>query len=102
MSSNINNHFENVERALKKLSIFVVDEFDEIKRGNPTPIIALMRKLLFSTSTIVMKQLLLRGCASHVTDKKFVIASFDLLRDTIKYSPAITIDQFFSLVSIII
>lgn len=100
MSSDINNCFSKVERALKKLSITVVDDYDEIKRGNPSPIVALLRKLMFSTSTVVMRQLLLRGCASHVSDKKVVIAAFDLLRDTIKYSTPISIDQFFSMVSL--
>jgi hypothetical protein len=98
MSADINNYYDKAERALKRLSIFVVDEYEEMKRGNPVPIVGLMRKILFSTSTTVMKQMLLRGCASHVSDKKFIIAVFDLLRDTVKHSPSITIDQFFTMV----
>jgi hypothetical protein len=92
----INNYFETLERSLKKISIILIDDFEEIKKGTPGPIIALIRKLLFSTSTIVMKNMLLRGIASHVSDRKLVVATFDLLRETIKHSPPITIDQFFS------
>jgi hypothetical protein len=92
----INNYFETLERSLKKISIILIDDFEEIKKGTPGPIIALIRKLLFSTSTIVMKNMLLRGIASQVSDRKLVVATFDLLRETIKHSPPITIDQFFS------
>lgn len=95
----INNYFEALERSLKKISIILIDDFEEIKKGFPGPTISLIRKLLFHTSTIVMKNMLLRSVASHVTDKKLVIATFDLLRETIKHSPGITIDQFFSNVS---
>eukprot|EP01039_Chlorochromonas_danica_P007120 gene7120-7873_t len=97
MSADINNYFNKLERALRKLSIIVIDDFDEIKRGNPLPIVALMRKLLFSTSTVVMKQLLLRGCASHISDRKVVVSAFDLLRDTLRHSSPISVDQFFSM-----
>jgi hypothetical protein len=94
----INNYYEKLDRSLKRLSILLVDDFEEIKKGNPAPIVALIRKLLFNTSTIVMKYMLLRGCPSHVSDKKLVISLFDLLRETVKYSPNITIDQFFNTV----
>lgn len=96
--SDLNNYFETLERSLKRISIVLIDDFEEIKKGNPIPIIALMRKILFSTSTIVMKHMLLRGCPSHTPDRKFVISVFDLLRETIKHQPAITLDQFFALV----
>lgn len=99
MSADINNYFNKLERALRKLSIIVIDDFDEIKRGNPLPVVALMRKLLFSTSTVVMKQLLLRGCASHISDRKVVVSAFDLLRDTLRHSSPISVDQFFSMVT---
>ena len=92
--------FEKMERAVKRLSIHIVDEFEEIKRGTARPLVALLRKLLFYTSTLIMKQMLLRGCPSHVSDKKVVIATFDLLREHMKFSPGITIDQFFTQVSI--
>jgi len=101
MSSETTHYFENLERALKKLSMVLVDDFEEIKKGTTTPTIALMRKLMFTTSPVVMKNLLLRGCASHVTDRKLVVAAFDLLRETIKYSPGISIDQFFTQVMLI-
>jgi len=94
--SDINNFYEKLDRSLKRLQIILVDDFEEIKRGSPAPTVALIRKLLFNTSTIVMKYMLLRGCPSHVSDKKVVISLFDLLRETVKFSPSITIDQFFS------
>jgi hypothetical protein len=96
MSGDANCCFETLERNLKKISIILVDDFEEIKRGTPGPVMSLIRKLLFNTSTVVMKSMLLRGVASHVPDKKLVTATFDLLRETIKHSPAITVDQFFS------
>lgn len=98
--TDINNFYEKLDRSLKRLQIILVDDFEEIKRGSPAPIVALIRKLLFHTSTIVMKYMLLRGCPSHVSDKKVVISTFDLLRETVKYSPSITIDQFFNTVSL--
>jgi hypothetical protein len=97
--SDANSCFENLERNLKKISIVLIDDFEEIKKGTPGPVISLIRKLLFNTSTVMMKSMLLRGVASHVPDKKLIIATFDLLRETVKYSPQITIDQFFSTVS---
>lgn len=97
--TDINNYFETLERSLRKISIILVDDFEEVKKGMPGPIVSLIRKLLFNTSTIVMKNMLLRGIASHVSDKKLVIATYDLLRETIKHSPGITVDQFFSPVS---
>lgn len=93
--SNIQHYFEKLDRALKRLGIVLVDDFEEVKKGVAAPIVALVRKLLFNTSTIVMKYMLLRGCPSHVGDKKVVISLFDLLRETVKYSPPISIDQFF-------
>lgn len=98
--SDINNYFEKLDRALKRLSIVLVDDFEEIKKGTAAPCVALIRKLLFNTSTTVMKFMLLRGCPSHVPDKKVVISLFDLLRETVKFSPPISIDQFFSVVCI--
>eukprot|EP01031_Cornospumella_fuschlensis_P034920 gene34920-42289_t len=55
-----------------------------------------MRKLLFSTSSQVMKTVLLRGLASHNSDRKLLVGIFDLLRDNLKFSPTITVEQFFS------
>lgn len=98
--SNIQHYFEKLDRALKRLGIVLVDDFEEVKKGVAAPIVALVRKLLFNTSTIVMKYMLLRGCPSHVGDKKVVISLFDLLRETVKYSPPISIDQFFVTVSL--
>lgn len=96
--TNIQHYFEKLDRALKRLGIILVDDYEEVKKGVSAPIVALVRKLLFNTSTIVMKYMLLRGCASHVSDKKVVISLFDLLRETVKYSPPISIDQFFTAV----
>ena len=94
------NSYEYLERSLKKLSISIVDDQQELTRGLSGPIIALMRKLLFQTSVVVMKNMLLRGCASNISDKKVVLAVFDLLRDEVKYYPACSIDQFFTPVKI--
>jgi hypothetical protein len=94
--TNIQHYFEKLDRGLKRLGIVLVDDFEEVKKGVAAPIVALVRKLLFNTSTIVMKYMLLRGCPSHVSDKKVAIALFDLLRETVKYSPPISIDQFFT------
>lgn len=99
--TNIQHYFEKLDRGLKRLGIVLVDDFEEVKKGVAAPIVALVRKLLFNTSTIVMKYMLLRGCPSHVSDKKVVIALFDLLRETVKYSPPISIDQFFTSVRIV-
>ena len=99
MSSEIRNHFENLERALKRISIILVDDFDEIQRGSPGPCTSLIRKLLLGTSTAVMKSMLLRGIASHASDKKIILGAYDLLRESIKYSPSITTEQFLSSVS---
>lgn len=96
MSSEIRNHFENLERALKRISIILVDDFDEIQRGSPGPCTSLIRKLLLGTSTAVMKSMLLRGIASHASDKKIILGAYDLLRESIKYSPSITTEQFLS------
>lgn len=47
---------------------------------------ALIRKLLFDTSTAVMKFMLLRGCPSHSSDKKVILSTFDFLREVILFS----------------
>jgi hypothetical protein len=91
----INNAFETLERSLKKIGIVLIDEQEDIKNGKPSQVIALTRKVLLSTSTAVAKQMLLKGCPSHATDKKLAIAAFDVLRDS-KLAPNISIDQFFS------
>ncbi len=91
----INNAFETLERSLKKIGIVLIDEQEDIKNGKSTQIIALVRKILISTSTVVAKQMLLKGCPSHATDKKLAIAAFDVLRDS-KQAPNISIDQFFN------
>ncbi len=93
---NLNNSYEAMERALKRLGVFIVDDTEEIRRGMPGPLVALMRKLLFQTSVMVMKIMLLRGCPSHITDKKVVLAVCDLLREQMKYNPVISIEQFFT------
>jgi hypothetical protein len=95
----VTNSYETLERGLRRLSIVILDEQQDLRRGMPGPLVALMRKLLFQTSVAIMKTMLLRGCASHVSDKKVVIAVFDLLREEMKFSPACSIDQFFSPVS---
>lgn len=91
----VNNAFETLERSLKKIGIVLIDDHDEIKNGKPSQIIALVRKILLSTSTVVAKQMLLKGCPSHATDKKLAITAFDVLRES-KQAPNISVDQFFS------
>ncbi len=91
----INNAFETLERALKKIGIVLIDDHDDIRNGKPSQTIALVRKVLLSTSTAVAKLMLLKGCPSHATDKKLAITAFDILRES-KQSPNISVDQFFS------
>jgi hypothetical protein len=97
---NLNNSHEAMERALKRLGIYIIDDTEEFRRGMPGPIVSLMRKLLFQTSVMVMKIMLLRGCPSQISDKKVVLAACDLLREQMKYNPVISVDQFFSAVSL--
>lgn len=91
----LNNAFETLERALKKVGIILIDDHEDIRNGKPSQIIALVRKLMLSTSTSVAKQMLLKGCPSHATDKKLAITAFDILREN-KQAPNISVDQFFS------
>lgn len=91
----VNNAYETLERSLKKIGIVLIDDQEDIKNGKPSQIIGLVRKILLATSTIVTKQMLLKGCPSHATDKKLAITAFDILRE-IKRPPSISVDQFFS------
>lgn len=97
--TDIHNGYEQVERAMKKVGLQLVDDNQDLKSGKPHQFVALLRKLLIGTSTIVAKQLLGRGCPSHASDKKLVITAFDILRDA-KQAPSISVEQFFNPVSL--
>ena len=91
----VNNHYEALDRSLKKIGIVLVDDLGLLRNGKSAQCIDLLRKLLLCTSTTVAKQMLLRGCASHSSDKKLVSTAFDLARDKVKYSPTLTAEQYF-------
>lgn len=74
------NNYELMERAVKRLGILLVDDHGYLLGGRPSQCIDLMRKLLLFTSTVVAKQMLLRGCPSHAPDKRVVISAFDIIR----------------------
>lgn len=97
--TDIHNAYEQLERSLKKVGLQLVDDAQDLKTGKPYQFVALLRKLLIGTSTVVAKQLLGRGCPSHASDKKLVITAFDILRDA-KQAPTISVEQFFNPVSV--
>jgi hypothetical protein len=91
----VNNHYEALDRSLKKLGIVLVDDLGLLRNGKASQCVDLLRKILLGTSVPVAKMLLQRGCPSHATDKKLVSAAFDLVRDKVKFLPSLTVDQFF-------
>ena len=86
--------FENLERSLKRIGIILVDDHDYLRQGRPAQCIDLLRKLLLFSSSVVAKQLLLRGCPSHAPEKRVVTCAFDLVREKVKHFPAISTEQF--------
>ena len=90
----VNNQYEALDRGLKKIGIFLVDDLSLLRNGKAMQCLDLLRKLLLQTSIILTKQILTRGCPSHASDKKLVTTAFDLVRDKIKFMPSITVDQF--------
>lgn len=91
----VNNHYESLDRSLKKIGMVLVDDLGLLRNGKASQCLDLLRRLLLTTSVTVAKQLLSRGCPSHATDKKLVSAAFELLRDRAKFIPSLTVDQFF-------
>jgi hypothetical protein len=92
--SDLSHHYEALDRALKRIGIILVDDHGHLRSGKSAQCIALLRKILLFTSSVLAQQMLLRGCPSHAPDKRLVISAFDLVREKIKYSPSITVDQF--------
>jgi hypothetical protein len=90
----VNNHYESLDRSLKKIGLILVDDLGLLRNGKASQCIDLLRKLLLCTSPIIAKQMLLRGCATHSSDKKLVNAAFELVRDKAKFSPTVTVEQF--------
>lgn len=93
--SDLSHHYEALDRALKRIGIILIDDHGHLRSGKSAQCIALLRKILLFTSSVLAQQMLLRGCPSHAPDKRLVISAFDLVREKIKYSPSITVDQFF-------
>jgi hypothetical protein len=91
----VNNHYEALDRSMKKLGIVLVDDLGLLRNGKAAQCVHLLRKLLVGTSIVVAKLLLQRGCPSHASDKKLVSAAFELVRDKAKFMPSLTVDQFF-------
>lgn len=91
----VNNHYDTLDRSLKKLGIVLVDDLGLLRNGKASQCVDLLRKLLLGTSVPLAKMLLQRGCPSHATDKKLVSAAFELVRDKVKFLPSLTVDQFF-------
>jgi hypothetical protein len=91
----VNNHYEALDRSMKKLGIVLVDDLGLLRNGKAAQCVHLLRKLLVGTSIVVAKLLLQRGCPSHASDKKLVSAAFELVRDKVKFMPSLTVDQFF-------
>lgn len=91
----INNHYDSLDRALKKIGIVLVDDLGLLRHGKASQCLDLLRKLLLGTSVALSKQLLQRGCPSHATDKKLVSSALDLVRDKVKFMPSLTVEQFF-------
>ena len=93
------NHYETLDRSLKKIGIILVDDSGFLRNGKSLACVDLLRKLLLSTSVPTAKLLLQRGCPSHAPDRKLVAAAFELVRDKVKFLPSLTVDQFFKEVS---
>lgn len=93
--SDLSHHYEALDRALKRIGIILIDDHGHIRSGKSAQCVALLRKILLLTSSVLAQQMLLRGCPSHAPDKRLVISAFDLVREKIKYSPSITVEQFF-------
>lgn len=89
------SHYETLDRSLKRIGIILIDDHGLLKQGKSTQCIVLLRKILLFTSSTVEKQMLLRGCPTHAPDKRLVSTAFDLLREKIKFSSPISVDQFF-------
>ncbi|KAJ1443759.1 Centrosomal spindle body, CEP44-domain-containing protein [Ochromonadaceae sp. CCMP2298] len=92
--SDINNSYETLDRALKKIGLVLVDDHGLLRAGKPTACLDLLRRLMLHSSPLVAKQMLMRGCPSHSADKRLIAAAFELARDKAKYSPSITVDQY--------
>ena len=94
----VQHRFEELIRALKRVNLTLEDPYELIKKGNPTPCLALMRKLLYKTSPFVLKYMVIRGIPAKVTDQKMLAGVYDLMRENARYSPPISLLQFLSMV----
>jgi len=92
--TDINNSYEALDRSLKKVGILLIDDKGHLRGGRSEQCVDLLRKICLHTSSVVAKQMLLRGCPTHAPDKRLIAAAFELARDKAKYSPSITVDQF--------
>lgn len=93
-NNDIRNSIEVLERSLRRIGITLHDEMGNIKHGKVPQCLQLLRKLLFYTSPIVAKQVLLKGCTSLSADKKILLVSFELIRENLKIFPSISTEQF--------
>jgi len=96
MAADLNQQYSLLDKALKKISIVLVDEFEEIQNGSCQALLIILRKLLFSTSTVIAKTMKSIKCTNKMDDLKVVLSFFSYSRDIIKFSPGVSVDQFFS------
>lgn len=96
MSKEFTQQYQLFAQSLKKVFIVIVDEHESIKSGDCQGFMMILRKLLFSTSSVIINVLQTRSCTIALNDLKTVIAFFEFLRDIVKKPAGISIDQWFS------
>lgn len=76
------NSYETLERHLRKIEGFadILQENEEVRVGEPTSCVKIMKLLLLSTVREVANHIVSRGCSSASTDTKIVLVAFDFLR----------------------
>ena len=96
MTTQIKNNYEKLDRALRKIGISLTDENNELKTGGSIPCMSLVRKIVLSSSSEVAHKISMKNCTVQSSDRKVLLSTFEMMREFLKYSPPISIDQFFA------
>ena len=85
-----------LERSLRQLSIQLERElYEDVKQGEVSSCLLLLRELLYNTSASVTNELVLvRSCPSTCSDRKLVLVALDILRERARVTPQISAEQF--------
>lgn len=98
MVGDSNNMWITLERSAKRAGV-PLHEFPLLRNGDPGQCVELLKFLLFFMSREVAADMIARKCTEHSPDKRIVLAAFDLIREAMKVSPGLTVEQFMGNVS---